>query len=179
MNEQTELAIFEAGISQPGEMERLERIIRPTIGVITYIGAEHGENFPSIEAKRAEKMLLFKHCPTVVEDPTHQNVRTCAAVMRVLGYDEDTIAQRILHQTHETVMQINLTALVNNVRYFRSLLKPTTKLTCMVKAFAYGAGSIEVSKALQQSGQVDYLAVDVADVKTARVENLKIENTKE
>ena len=163
MNEQTELAIFEAGISQPGEMERLERIIRPTIGVITYIGAEHGENFPSIEAKRAEKMLLFKHCPTVIEDPTHQNVRTCAAVMRVLGYDEDTIAQRILHQTHETVMQINLTALVNNVRYFRSLLKPATKLTCMVKAFAYGAGSVEVSKALQQSGLVDYLAVAVAD----------------
>ncbi len=163
MNEQTELAIFEAGISQPGEMERLERIIRPTIGVITYIGAEHGENFPSIEAKRAEKMLLFKHCPTVIEDPTHQNVRTCAAVMRALGYDEDTIAQRILHQTHETVMQINLTALVNNVRYFRSLLKPATKLTCMVKAFAYGAGSVEVSKALQQSGLVDYLAVAVAD----------------
>ncbi len=163
MNEQTELAIFEAGISQPGEMERLERIIRPTIGVITYIGAEHGENFPSIEAKRAEKMLLFKHCPTVIEDPTHQNVRTCAAVMRVLGYDEDTIAQRILHQTHETVMQINLTALVNNVRYFRSLLQPATKLTCMVKAFAYGAGSVEVSKALQQSGLVDYLAVAVAD----------------
>lgn len=163
MNEHTQLAIFEAGISQPGEMERLERIIRPTIGVITYIGAEHGENFPSLEAKRAEKMLLFKHCPIVIEDPTHQNVRTCAAVMRVLGYDEETIAQRILHQTHETVMQISLTALLNNVRYFRSLLKPTTKLTCMVKAFAYGAGSVEVSKALQQSGLVDYLAVAVAD----------------
>lgn len=163
MNEHTQLAIFEAGISQPGEMERLERIIRPTIGVITYIGAEHGENFPSLEAKRAEKMLLFKHCPIVIEDPTHQNVRTCAAVMRVLGYDEETVAQRILHQTHETVMQISLTALLNNVRYFRSLLKPTTKLTCMVKAFAYGAGSVEVSKALQQSGLVDYLAVAVAD----------------
>lgn len=163
MNEHTQLAIFEAGISQPGEMERLERIIRPTIGVITYIGAEHGENFPSLEAKRAEKMLLFKHCPIVIEDPTHQNVRTCAAVMRVLGYDEETIAQRILHQTHETVMQISLTALLNNVRYFRSRLKPTTKLTCMVKAFAYGAGSVEVSKALQQSGLVDYLAVAVAD----------------
>ncbi len=163
MNEQTQLAIFEAGISQPGEMARLERIIRPTIGVITYIGAEHGENFPSLEAKRAEKMLLFAHCPTVVEDPTHQNVRTCAAVLRALGYNEDTIAERILRQTHETVLQINLSALVSNVRHFRSLLKPTTQLTCMVKAFAYGAGSVEVSKALQQSGLVDYLAVAVAD----------------
>ena len=157
------LAIFEAGISQPGEMEKLERIIRPTIGVITYIGHEHDENFASLEQKREEKNKLFVHAKTVIEDPTHQNVRTCAAVMRALGYDEETIASRILHQTHETVMEVNLTALVDNVRYFRSLLKPTTKLTCMVKAFAYGAGSVEVSKALQKSGLVDYLAVAVAD----------------
>ena len=168
------IAIFEAGISMPGEMERLEPIIRPTIGVVTYIGEEHGENFANLEAKRAEKMKLFAHCPVVIEDPTHQNVRTCAAVMRALGYDEDTISRRILQQTHETVMRVNLTALVDNVRFFRSLLKPTTKLTCMVKAFAYGAGSLEVSKALQAANQtandkcensklVDYLAVAVAD----------------
>lgn len=157
------LAIFEAGISQPGEMEKLERIIRPTIGVITYIGHEHDENFVSLEQKRAEKMKLFVHAKTVIEDPTHQNVRTCAAVMRALGYDEETITSRILQQTHETVLKVNLSALVDNVRYFRSLLKPETKLTCMVKAFAYGAGSVDVSKALQESGLVDYLAVAVAD----------------
>ena len=160
---QQPLAIFEAGISQPGEMEKLERIIRPTIGVITYIGHEHDENFASLEQKREEKMKLFAQTKTVIEDPTHQNVRTCAAVMRALGYDEETITERILHQTHETVMEVNLSALVDNVRYFRSLLRPETKLTCMVKAFAYGAGSVEVSKALQQSGLVDYLAVAVAD----------------
>ena len=83
--------------------------------------------------------------------------------MRALGYDEETISARILQQTHETVLKVNLSALVDNVRYFRSKLKPTTKLTCMVKAFAYGAGSVEVSKALQASGLVDYLAVAVAD----------------
>ena len=157
------LAIFEAGISQPGEMERLEPIIRPNIGVITYIGHEHDENFASLEQKRVEKMKLFSRCPVVIEDASHQNVRTCAAVMRALGYDEETIATRILHQTHETVLKVNLSALVDNVRYFRSLLKPATKLTCMVKAFAYGSGSVEVSKALQDSGLVDYLAVAVAD----------------
>ena len=167
------LAIFEAGISQPGEMEKLERIIRPTIGVITYIGHEHDENFASLEQKREEKMKLFVHSETVIDDPTHQNVRTCAAVMRALGYDEETIARRILQQTHETVLKVNLSALIDNVRYFRSKLKPETKLTCMVKAFAYGAGSVEVSKALQNgqwtmdNGQcanlVDYLAVAVAD----------------
>ena len=168
------LAIFEAGISQPGEMEQLEPVIRPTIGVITYIGHEHDENFASLEQKREEKMKLFVHSEQVIEDPTHQNVRTCAAVMRALGYDEETITERILHQTHETVMEVNLSALVDNVRYFRSLLKPSTKLTCMVKAFAYGAGSVEVSRALQKANaptndqmvndqMVNYLAVAVAD----------------
>lgn len=163
LNQQTQLAIFEAGISKMGEMERLQPIIQPTIGVITYIGAEHGENFPSLAAKRAEKMLLFTDCPTIIEDPTHQNVRTCAAVMRALGYDEDTITQRILHQTHETILEVNLSALINNVRYFRSLLPDSSRLTCMVKAFAYGAGSVDVSRALQQCSMVDYLAVAVAD----------------
>lgn len=163
LSEETELAIFEAGISEMGEMARLQPIIQPTIGVITYIGTEHGENFPSLDAKRAEKMLLFADCPTLIEDSTHQNIRTCAAVMRALGYDEETITQRILHQTHETILEVNLSALVDNVRYFRSLMPTTTRLTCMVKAFAYGAGSVEVSKALQQSNFVDYLAVAVAD----------------
>ena len=163
LSAETELAIFEAGISEMGEMARLQPIIQPTIGVITYIGTEHSENFPSLEAKRAEKMLLFADCPTLIEDPTHQNIRTCAAVMRALGYDEETITQRILHQTHETILEVNLSALVDNVRYFRSLMPTTTRLTCMVKAFAYGAGSVEVSKALQQSNLVDYLAVAVAD----------------
>ena len=163
LNEKTELAIFEAGISEIGEMQRLQPIIQPTIGVITYIGTEHGENFPSLEAKRAEKMQLFSQCATIIEDPTHQNIRTCAAVMRALGYDEETITQRILQQTHETILEVNLTALVDNVRYFRSLLQPSTQLTCMVKAFAYGAGSVEISRALQDSQLVDYLAVAVAD----------------
>ena len=163
LSEKTELAIFEAGISEMGEMQRLQPIIQPTIGVITYIGTEHGENFPSLEAKRAEKMQLFSQCATIIEDPTHQNIRTCAAVMRALGYDEETITQRILQQTHETILEVNLTALVDNVRYFRSLLQPSTQLTCMVKAFAYGAGSVEISRALQDSQLVDYLAVAVAD----------------
>lgn len=168
-SEKPMLCIFEAGISQPGEMERLEKMIRPTIGVVTYIGQEHGENFVSLEQKREEKMKLFIHSEQVIEDPTHQNARTCAAVMRALGYDEETISKRIMQQTHETVLAVNLSALTDNVRSFRRLLRPETRLMCMVKAFAYGAGSVEVSKALQAAktaeGQtlVDYLAVAVAD----------------
>ena len=163
LNDQTQLAIFEAGISKQGEMQRLQAMIQPTIGVVTYIGPEHGENFASLEAKRAEKLKLFKHCSTIVEDPTHQNARTCAAVLRTLGYSEDVIAQRILQKTHETILEVNLSALTNNLRYYRSLLQPNTQLICMVKAFGYGTGSVHISRALQESGLVDSLAVAVAD----------------
>lgn len=61
MNEQHDLAIFEAGISQPGEMERLEEMIRPSIGVLTNIGEAHSEGFRSQDEKRAEKEILFRH----------------------------------------------------------------------------------------------------------------------
>lgn len=60
------IALIEAGMSCPGEMARLHRIIRPDIGVFTHLGEAHGENFPSLEAKMQEKALLFKGCSTVV-----------------------------------------------------------------------------------------------------------------
>lgn len=156
------LAIFEAGISRKGEMAKLEKMIRPTLGVVTYIGHEHDENFSSLEEKRAEKMLLFSHARQVVEDPSHQNARTCRLVMQALGYEEDVIQERLLKKTHETVMQVNLSALADNVRYFKGLLRPSTQLTCMVKAFAYGVGSVEVAQCLEQHG-ADNLAVAVCD----------------
>ncbi len=61
MNEQHQLAIFEAGISQRGEMEKLERIIQPTIGILTNIGEAHSEGFSSIAEKETEKRILFKN----------------------------------------------------------------------------------------------------------------------
>lgn len=60
------LAIFEAGISQPGEMEKLAAIIQPTIGILTNIGAAHKEFFQSIEEKLIEKTKLFQHCQKVI-----------------------------------------------------------------------------------------------------------------
>jgi Alr-MurF fusion protein len=56
------LAIFEAGISQKGEMEKLERIIQPRIGILTNIGSAHDEGFESREEKLSEKLMLFKNC---------------------------------------------------------------------------------------------------------------------
>lgn len=59
MNEQHNLAIFEAGISQPGEMDHLQRIINPTIGILTNIGQAHREGFENRQLKTLEKMKLF------------------------------------------------------------------------------------------------------------------------
>lgn len=61
-------ALIEAGISRPGEMERLAAVIRPDIGIFTGIGPEHGENFESPEQKAAEKAKLFAGCGTVIYD---------------------------------------------------------------------------------------------------------------
>ena len=58
--------IFEAGISMPGEMDNLRRIIDPGIGVITNIGDAHSENFPDLAAKAAEKLKLFTDASLVV-----------------------------------------------------------------------------------------------------------------
>jgi alanine racemase len=60
------LAIFEAGISQPGEMKRLEKIIQPTIGILTNIGEAHSEGFSNKKKKLAEKLKLFAHCQFVI-----------------------------------------------------------------------------------------------------------------
>lgn len=66
MEEQAELAVFEAGISQTGEMARLERIIRPTIGLFTNIGDAHREGFSSQREKIQEKLRLFRHTDILI-----------------------------------------------------------------------------------------------------------------
>lgn len=66
MNADYNLAIFEAGISMPGEMEKLENIIQPTTGILTNIGSAHNENFVSAAQKTDEKCGLFKHCEAVI-----------------------------------------------------------------------------------------------------------------
>lgn len=61
-----DVALIEAGISRPGEMERLATIIRPDIGIFTCLGPEHGENFQSDKQKMREKALLFESCRKVI-----------------------------------------------------------------------------------------------------------------
>ncbi|WP_405371297.1 bifunctional UDP-N-acetylmuramoyl-tripeptide:D-alanyl-D-alanine ligase/alanine racemase [Phocaeicola sp.] len=367
MNEHTELGIFEAGISEMGEMEALKPIIQPTIGVLTNIGGAHQENFTSLQDKCMEKLQLFKDCDVIVyngdnelisscvskslftareiawstkdnerplfiesiqkddtgttikyrylgffkeyripfiDDASIENSLHCLAVALYLMVSPEDIAERMLHlepiamrlevkegkngcilindsynsdfasldialdfmarrtedkerkrtlilsdiletgqsgkllyrqvaelvhsrgvnriigvgeeisasasrfeieknffrstseliesgilstlknevvlikgarmfhfdqitdllelKVHETILEINLNALTDNLNFYRNKLKPETKMVCMVKASAYGAGSFEIAKTLEDH-RVDYLAVAVAD----------------
>ncbi len=367
IGEKTEMAIFEAGISQPDEMPRLEDIIKPTLGLITNIGEAHQEGFQSIQQKCIEKLSLLQACDCIIydgdnelimecveklclgcreiawsrkdrdkplyiskvikdndstrieytylqyhnsvtipfsEDASIENAIHCLAVMLYYNRPLDIIAERMSHlspvamrmevkeginnsliindsynsditsltialdfqsrraaakgmrrtlilsdiyqtglppaslyrkvadiilhkgierligigpiisdnaylfnlekefypstesfleqldpmtfynelilikgarefhfelisetlelKQHETILEVNLDAIVHNYNLFKSKLHPETKIICMVKAFGYGAGSYELAKTLQDRG-ADYLAVAVAD----------------
>ena len=337
LQENTQVGIFEAGISKPDEMNALRDIIQPTIGVITNIGTAHQENFDSVDIKCQEKLKLFHDAEIVfypANDPvitrhigelksktiayqpwegelpfidraSKENAGACAAVAKYLGLNDELISERLKHlepvamrlevkegqrgctlindsynsdinsldialdfmnrrpeqkgrkrtlilsdiyqsgmtpetlyrevsvlcekrgvekfigigpqikseanqinifekyffesceefidsivfnnlrnevvlikgarpfgfdhltelleqKVHETILEVNLNALVDNLNFYRSFMKPETKIVCMVKADAYGAGAVEVAKTLQDH-RVDYLAVAVAD----------------
>ena len=332
--ENSQIGIFEAAISQPGEMSSLQRIIQPTLGIFTCLGTAHQENFESMEQKCLEKLQLFKDAETLIypiDDeivaqcvrkmnfkckliPWHNtgnaiddNKAVCRVVCQYMGMSDDVIEERLktlepvamrlevkagvrdctlindsynsdlnsldiaLHfmnrrperegksktlilsdiqqsgvppmmfythlsqmlqqqgveqliaigpvisahahcfenlqarctffpdtqsflqsplfgslrnqlilikgarsfcfeqitdlleqKVHETILEVNLSAIEQNLNYYRSFLKPETKMVCMIKADAYGAGAVEVAKILQDH-RVDYLAVAVAD----------------
>ncbi|HZK92697.1 MAG TPA: bifunctional UDP-N-acetylmuramoyl-tripeptide:D-alanyl-D-alanine ligase/alanine racemase, partial [Prolixibacteraceae bacterium] len=74
----------------------------------------------------------------------------------------DRISAVLQQKAHQTVMEIDLDAMVYNLNFYREKLSPTTKVMAMVKAFSYGTGSVEVANALQYR-RIDYLAVAIAD----------------
>lgn len=367
MTEHDELAIFEAGISEPNEMDSLQKIIKPTIGIFTNLGTAHDENFINIAQKAGEKLKLFtsvdlliyctdyteitqrfvasglqqkiksftwghknepnlkiistvkdQHFTTVVvaeenqepieikipfvDDASIENAIHCWSTLRIMGYSTAVIQERLMllvpigmrlemkdgingcsiiddsynsdvnsfrialdfmqhhkhlhkytvilsdilqsgrdekelyrevaellalknvtkligignaisrnkslfpksseffltandfiqecdfsefnneiillkgarvfhfekiskalqQKSHETVMEINLNALVHNVNYYQSKLAPGVKLMAMVKAFSYGSGSFEIANVLQFH-HLDYLAVAYVD----------------
>jgi alanine racemase len=360
INEHHNLGIFEAGISTTSEMEKLQKIIRPSIGILTNIGTAHDEGFADLEEKIKEKMLLFQESEVVIfqknelvdscvsanskafswsfsnkeaavfiakkqkvdqntlicyhykgnsfemkipfqDDASIENAISCLMVLLYLEYDETTIQNRmellypvemrlkvknginncsiiddsynsdfqslkialdflesqkqyqkktlilsdifqsglsnealyskVAHlivsnkitrvigigetissfkdkfangiffkntaefldsfdsldfgnetilikgartfqfeaivaaleeKTHETVLEINLNAISHNLNFFKSNLKPTTKMMVMVKAFGYGSGGFEIAKLLEHH-KVDYLGVAFAD----------------
>ncbi len=77
MNEQHNLGIFEAGISEVGEMEKLAKIIQPTIGIFTNIGAAHSKGFESDRQKVQEKLELFRNVDILVYCVDYELITEC------------------------------------------------------------------------------------------------------
>ncbi len=69
-----EYGVFEAGMSMPGEIDKLERIIRPDIAVFTNIGEAHQENFTDLDSKIKEKLTLFRNSKTIIYSADHNDV---------------------------------------------------------------------------------------------------------
>jgi Alr-MurF fusion protein len=78
------------------------------------------------------------------------------------SFEFELISQALTLKAHETVMEINLNALLSNLNFYKSKLKPGVKIMAMVKAFSYGSGTFEVANILQYN-KVDYLAVAYID----------------
>jgi alanine racemase len=74
LDEKYKYGIFEAGISQPGEMDNLQKVIDPDIGVITNIGDAHRENFPDNKTKAGEKLRLFANSSTIIYCSDHATI---------------------------------------------------------------------------------------------------------
>ncbi len=103
MKEENNLAIFEAGISERNEMDNLEKMIRPSIGIFTNLGHAHDEGFENLEEKCREKMKLFSHtekiiCPYGIREVIEKNNIPHQAELVTWGH-ETANALRILHFT--------------------------------------------------------------------------------
>ena len=106
-----------------------------------------------------EDKLFFKNTKEFLSSNLIASLSNEVLLLKIAPqFDPNRILFHLQQISHDTVMEINFDALFHNVDHFRSKLKPTTKLMCMVKASAYGSGSVEVAQALQHYG-CDYLAV--------------------
>lgn len=77
-------------------------------------------------------------------------------------FEFEKISHALEQKAHHTVLSINLDAIIYNLKKYKELLKPNTKIMAMVKAFSYGSGSYEIASVLEFN-KVDYLAVAYAD----------------
>lgn len=161
MNEHHTLAIIEAGISETGEMEKLEAVIRPTIGVLTSIGEAHNQGFVSEEKKIGEKLLLFKNVDLFIY-PLHalDNYRGIIPGKQQLSWGENGKAglQLIEHHIHDTTSR-KVKAQYNDEQI--SVIIPFTdyaslqnSMTCLAVLLAMGYPPSDAAGRIQQLAPV-------------------------
>ena len=139
--------------------------------VAAMIGEKKIDKFVAVGAALVDHQDYFD----VPEKHFYGDTSTMLRHLRALNFKEETIlikgsrsfefelvSHALVQKAHETVMEINLNALLNNLNFYRGKLKPGVKVMAMVKAFSYGSGTFEVANILQYN-KVDYLAVAYID----------------
>ena len=134
----------------------VKRGIQKFIGIGTELSAQADK----IQIVDKQFFLDVQHFLTSDTFSSLRNELILLKGARSFGFDQ--ITEQLEQKVHETILEVNLNAVVDNLNYYRSFLKPETKMVCMIKADAYGAGAVEIAKTLQDH-RVDYLAVAVAD----------------
>ena len=134
----------------------VKRGIQKFIGIGTELSAQADK----IQIADKQFFLDVQHFLTNDTFSSLRNELILLKGARSFGFDQ--ITEQLEQKVHETILEVNLNAVVDNLNYYRSFLKPETKMVCMIKADAYGAGAVEIAKTLQDH-RVDYLAVAVAD----------------
>lgn len=148
--------IDQSGIDEKALYEQLQQLIREK-GVEKVIGI--GERlYKAMKGTNAYRSTADFIAQADINSFQHEAILLKGS--RRFAFEQ--ISALLEQRRHKTVLEINLNALAHNVQYFRSKLKPETKLLAMVKAFSYGTGAFEIANLLQHQ-KVDYLGVAFAD----------------
>ncbi len=153
--------IYQSGLKSEELYQQVSNLIQQkNIDKLIGVGAELLKNQHLF--KTEEKHFYFD-TPSLIADLSAINFRDETILIKGSRSFEFERVSRILSQkTHETVLEINLNALQDNLNHYKSTLKPGVKLMAMVKAFSYGSGSFEIAGILQFN-KADYLAVAYVD----------------
>jgi Alr-MurF fusion protein len=153
--------IFQTGLS-PEELYKIvaELVTNKNVQRIIGIGTEISKNAAQFQL---DEKVFFQDTEEFLKSSLIREFQQEIILLkgsRTFRFED--ISEKLELIAHETILEVNLNALVDNLNYFRSKLRSETKMMCMVKAFAYGSGSVEVARTLQHH-RCDYLAVAVAD----------------
>ncbi|GAB4129815.1 MAG: bifunctional UDP-N-acetylmuramoyl-tripeptide:D-alanyl-D-alanine ligase/alanine racemase [Raineya sp.] len=142
-------------------MQVAKLIKSKNIGFFIGIGekiSQHKELFKDIPLR-----AFYQDTEDFLKKGFFEKFKNCVILVKgARKFTFEKIIQKLEYKAHRTVLEINLDALVHNLNFYRNRLRPSTKIMAMVKAFAYGSGSIEVANLLQFH-RVSYLAVAYAD----------------
>ena len=153
--------IIQSGISDK-ELYRQVSDLAVSRGIDKFIGIGHAVK-DNANLIKIDRSIFFEDTAEFLESSDFEKLHDEVILIKgARSFSFDTITEQLVEKVHETTLEVNLSALVRNLNWYRQRMAQGTKLVCMIKADGYGAGAIEIAKTLQDH-RVDYLAVAVAD----------------